>query len=228
LYQGDELGLSEARIPEDIPVEKIQDPFGQALYPAVPGRDGSRTPMPWVGAAVGAGFSSHEDTWLPIPEAHRSRAVDVQTEDPGSLLNTWRRLLHWRKTQPALMQGNCRILETEEPVFGFIRETSQQRLLCLFNLSADTAYFTLSDEMLPCVSVTNAGFTAKRNGEMLRLRGYSYFFGNLQPQRQPANSGSGRDMLEAKFKAVSDPAEEPTTPAEQAEEATVPKAHVPA
>jgi len=156
LYQGDELGLSEARIPEDISVNQIQDPFGKALYPDVVGRDGSRTPMPWQATAISAGFSTHEDAWLPIPDVHRSRAVDAQNQDPSSLLNTWRRLLHWRKNQPAVMQGDCEILDTEEPIFAFIREAPQQRLLCIFNLSPDTAHFDLHDDWLPCVTASGA------------------------------------------------------------------------
>jgi len=196
LYQGDELGLSEARIPEDIPVSQIQDPFGKALYPDVVGRDGSRTPMPWQETAISAGFSNHADPWLPIPDTHRSRAVDAQNEDPSSLLNTWRRLLHWRKNQPALMQGECHILGTADPIFAFIREAPQQRLLCMFNLSPETAHFELPDEMQPCITATGANPAAKRNEGMLRLRGYGYFFGNLQPKTQPANSGTARDTLE--------------------------------
>ncbi|WOD40254.1 alpha glucosidase [Nodosilinea sp. E11] len=193
LYQGDELGLSEARIPEDIPVSQIQDPFGKALYPAVVGRDGSRTPMPWQANAVSAGFSSREDTWLPVPQAHHGFAVDVQNQDPSSLLNTWRGLLHWRKDQPALMQGECHILETEEPFFAFIREAPQQRLLCIFNLSAETTHFDLPEDMLSCTTATGISSAAKRNDGMLRLRGYGYFFGNLQPSIPPAYSGSDRD-----------------------------------
>jgi alpha-glucosidase len=196
LYQGDELGLTEARIPEDIPESQIQDPFGKALYPDVVGRDGSRTPMPWQGAAVSAGFSSHAETWLPIPDSHRPRAVDAQNEDPSSLLNSWRRLLHWRRQQTALMQGDCHILNTEAPLFAFIREAPQQRLLCIFNLSQETAHFNLPDEMLPCITASGANLAAKRNGDMLRLRGYGYFFGNLQPSAPPANSGTAKDVLE--------------------------------
>lgn len=196
LYQGDELGLSEARIPEDISVGQIQDPFGQALYPDVPGRDGSRTPMPWQTHAVSAGFSNREDTWLPIPDAHRPRAVNAQTEDPSSLLNTWRRLLHWRRRQPALMQGSCCLLQTEEPIFAFVRESPQQRLLCMFNLSSDTAYFTLPDSMLPCVTATGASPAAKRNGNMLRLRGYGYFFGSLDPCSSLSQSNGSQQSQE--------------------------------
>ena len=192
LYQGDELGLSEARIPEDIPVSQIQDPFGKALYPDVVGRDGSRTPMPWLANAVSAGFSSREDTWLPVPQAHHALAVDVQTQDPSSLLNTWRGLLHWRKDQPALMQGECHMLETEDPLFAFIREAPQQRLLCIFNLSSDAAHFDLPDDMLTCATATGISSAAKRSDGMLRLRGYGYFFGNLQPAVPPAYSDRDR------------------------------------
>lgn len=195
LYQGDELGLSEATIPEEIAVNQIQDPFGKALYPDVVGRDGARTPMPWQASAVSAGFSSQEDTWLPIPDAHRPYAVDAQTEDPSSLLNTWRRVLHWRKNQPALMQGECHILETEDPIFAFIREAPQQRLLCMFNLSSDTANFYLPEDMLSCITATSINSSAKRKNGMLRLRGYGYFFGNLQPSTPPANSGTTKDSV---------------------------------
>lgn len=97
LYQGDELGLDEAKIPKDIPEEKIQDLFGKELYPIVPGRDGSRTPMPWVADKPNAGFTDKQEPWLPVPKKHFNQAVDKQNADPNSLLNTWRRLLHWRK-----------------------------------------------------------------------------------------------------------------------------------
>jgi alpha-glucosidase len=68
--------------------------------------------------------------------------------------------------------------------------------LCIFNLSQETAHFNLPDEMLPCITASGANLAAKRNGDMLRLRGYGYFFGNLQPSAPPANSGTAKDVLE--------------------------------
>jgi alpha-glucosidase len=81
IYQGDELGLTQA----DIPHEKMQDPFGIQGYPQVLGRDGSRTPMPWRKAAYQAGFTEAAEPWLPIPEEHLPYAVDVQEADPKFL-----------------------------------------------------------------------------------------------------------------------------------------------
>ena len=45
LYQGEELGLTEAYVP----FEELQDPYGKRFWPKFRGRDGCRTPMPWLG-----------------------------------------------------------------------------------------------------------------------------------------------------------------------------------
>ena len=44
LYQGEELGLSEA----DIAYEDLKDPYGIQFWPDFKGRDGCRTPMVWT------------------------------------------------------------------------------------------------------------------------------------------------------------------------------------
>lgn len=130
LYQGEELGLTEA----DIPFEKLRDPYGITFWPDYKGRDGCRTPMPWLADAPHAGFSTREP-WLPIPESHRALAVDRQEADGQSPLNTLRRLLRWRRNHPALLHGTARMVEMEEGLLGFVRETEAERLLCVFNPS---------------------------------------------------------------------------------------------
>jgi len=180
LYQGDELGLPEAGIPEDIPPEEIKDPFGKALYPEVPGRDGSRTPMPWQFNAAHAGFTVAKHAWLPVPDDHFSLAANVQEPDPNSLLNTWRRLMHWRQDQPALIKGmtNAKVLETDEPLFAFIRESEEQRLLCMFNLGDMPVKYDLS-AYPDCQEVKGSGFTTDRSGDQLKIPAYGVFFGEL-------------------------------------------------
>lgn len=143
LYQGDELGLPLGEIPEDIAPAQIQDPFGKEMYPQLPGRDGSRTPMPWQQDAPNQGFTTASQPWLPIPESHRGLSVDQQNRDPNSLLNTWRRLLQWRKAQPALIAGGYEPLAAHDAVFAFRRHYAEQRLFCLFNLSGQEQEFAL-------------------------------------------------------------------------------------
>ncbi|NEP19452.1 MAG: alpha-glucosidase [Leptolyngbya sp. SIO4C1] len=204
LYQGDELGLPEATIPDDIPVEDIQDPFGQALYPAIHGRDGSRTPMPWQGEAPNAGFSTAEKTWLPVPEDHYAYAVDVQERHPQSLLNTWRRLLHWRRKQPALLAGDIHLLETEDPLFGFIRQYGGQRLVCLYNLSHAPVSYEMPETLAGCKPVQGLGFETERRGQVLKLPEYGAFLGNLPLQKtQSQQESNGQSQLVAQRRHLS-------------------------
>lgn len=183
LYQGDELGLSEATIPDDITVNEIQDPFGKALYPAIHGRDGSRTPMPWQSESEQAGFTTADKPWLPIPQDHYAMAVNVQSRDPHSLLNTWRKLLHWRGKQPALLAGDVHLLETDEPLFGFTRQYGDQRLLCLYNLSHAPATYELPEALRDCQPVQGLALTAIKQEGFLKLPDYSAFIGNLAVER---------------------------------------------
>ncbi len=143
LYQGDELGLPLAKIPEDIHPDQIQDPYGKCMYPKVNGRDGSRTPMPWLCDEPNLGFSKADVPWLPIPNSHQELAVNLQSRDPDSLLNTWRRLLFWRKAQPALIAGDVRLWKTHPKVFAFSRHYAEQTLLCIFNISNTPVQYRL-------------------------------------------------------------------------------------
>lgn len=145
LYQGEELGLSEA----EVPYENLRDPFGLNYWPEFKGRDGSRTPMPWQAAAPHAGFSTAEP-WLPVPDDHRAAAVDVQEADAGSMLHLTRRLIGWRKAHPALRIGDLERLEAESPVLLLRRTLGTERLLLSFNLSGDAvALPTVSGERIP-------------------------------------------------------------------------------
>ena len=140
LYQGEELGLPEA----DVPFEDLQDPYGITMWPQYKGRDGCRTPMPWSAEAPDLGFGSGAARpWLPLVPAQRALAVDRQEADPGSMLQAARRLLHWRRTQPALVHGELMLLPVHEQVLAFVREHQGERVLCAFNLSAQPAELAL-------------------------------------------------------------------------------------
>ncbi|MCR5867405.1 alpha-glucosidase [Aquincola sp. J276] len=144
-YQGDELGLPEA----DVAYERLRDPYGLAFWPEFKGRDGCRTPMPWVHSLPDAGFSrvpAHAP-WLPVPAEHSALAVDLNNDDPDSVLNFSRRFLAWRRQQPALLDGEMRFLPAPEPVLAIERRSTDgsQRVLAVFNLGREPVQLALAE-----------------------------------------------------------------------------------
>jgi alpha-glucosidase len=130
VYQGEELGLSEAVLD----VDELRDPFGIAYHPEFRGRDGARTPLPWHGDGAHAGFTSGTP-WLPVPDEHKVLSIAAQEADPNSALHGWRRLARWRKAHPALSEGELRLLLLPAPLIGFERISPEERLLLVFNPS---------------------------------------------------------------------------------------------
>ncbi len=181
LYQGEELALPQARIPEDIPQDKLKDITAQTqgMYAC---RDGSRTPMPWEAGKKNAGFSTSDEPYLPVPASHYKKAVDLQEKDPNSMLNFMRQLTAWRKNQPALVQGTTTVLKTAAPVLAFVRQSKEQTILCLFNLSGDRAYFTPKD-VLDDKMMKEFGF---HKDQAIVLEGYSSHFEGGRPVQQKA------------------------------------------
>ena len=178
LYQGEELGLSEA----EIPFELLRDPYGIAFWPSFQGRDGCRTPMPWNGDDQ-AGFSAGA-SWLPIPGEHRGRSVTVQERDPDSVLNAVRRFLRWRKNQPTLTLGGIRFVDAPEPVLAFVRQLEDRALLVVFNLSADAAEWLLPVDLRDPAMVTQIiDAPGVRNGRIeagqLQLPPYGVLYATL-------------------------------------------------
>jgi len=131
LYNGEELGLTQV----DIPFDALRDPEAIANWPLTLSRDGARTPMPWrADANDHAGFSSGAP-WLPIGADHLALAVDRQDRNPDSLLNLTRHLLAFRHASDALMRGDARVIEASETVLAIERSTSEEGMLCVFNMS---------------------------------------------------------------------------------------------
>ena len=137
LYQGDELGLTEA----DVPYELLQDPYGKTFWPEFKGRDGCRTPMPWTAGAPHAGFTSGQP-WLPVEPLHAAAAVDVQDADQDSMLNFQRRFIALRRSMPQLTRGEIAFFDAPEPVLALRRDLDGHvSVLAAFNLSNEAVSF---------------------------------------------------------------------------------------
>jgi alpha-glucosidase len=143
LYQGDELGLTEA----ELTLEELRDPFGIAYWPVFRGRDGGRTPMPWDSGKKHAGFTAAAAPWLPVSDAHAAGAVDLQQRDPKSPLSEWRAFLAWRRTCLPLLHGKIANIRQRDGVLAFERVLGSDRVLCIFNISSNAARFELPEDV---------------------------------------------------------------------------------
>ncbi|MGH6828847.1 MAG: alpha-amylase family glycosyl hydrolase, partial [Rhizomicrobium sp.] len=129
LYQGEELGLTEA----DLARHQLRDPVGDLYYPLFKGRDGCRTPMPWDASLPNLGFSSGTP-WLPLGEGHAGLAVAGQERDCRSTLAFARAMLKARRGHASLRHGPLDLLDAPLPLLAFRRDD----ILCVFNLGRQT------------------------------------------------------------------------------------------
>ena len=134
IYQGEELGLSEA----DVAFEDLQDPYGIEFWPKFKGRDGCRTPMVWGNSNRSGGFSEAERTWLPVSDDHIRKSVHAQEDDPDALLHHYRRAIALRHAHPALAKGDHDGVKAAGDIAYFTRTLDKQAIFCAFNMS-DTA-----------------------------------------------------------------------------------------
>ncbi|TNE65839.1 MAG: DUF3459 domain-containing protein [Alphaproteobacteria bacterium] len=167
LYQGEEVGLPQARVP----YERLVDPEAIANWPQTLGRDGTRTPIPWQSGMPHAGFSEVEP-WLPVDNRHHDYAIAEHEKNPASPLHALRKFLAFRKGEPALLTGSITFLEAPEPVLTFVREQDGRRLLCVFNLGTETASYTGPEaELLYSVNdATPGGSLPPISGYIARLK----------------------------------------------------------
>ncbi|MEZ9524986.1 alpha-amylase family glycosyl hydrolase [Enterovibrio norvegicus] len=173
LYQGEELGLPEA----EIPFEKIQDPYGIPFWPEYKGRDGCRTPIPWVAGSENAGFS-HVQPWLPVDDRHVPLSVDAQETLSDSMLAHYRTFLRWRKQHPALVHGDISDVKANDQGLQFVRtdtqSTNNARVLVVLNLS--DAPMTVSLPKGTWRALDGHGFTFDLGNEKVSVPPYQAAF----------------------------------------------------
>ena len=173
IYQGEELGLTEA----DIPFELLRDPYGINFWPEFKGRDGCRTPMPWSANQPHGGFTD-VPPWLPVPTEHLPWSVAAQHAERDSVLNFFRNFTTWRRAHPALAIGDIRFFDVPEPVLMFSRTLGDQRLLAAFNLGPRAVAV---DMPASTMALDGHGLTGSIDtGGKLALDGFGGFFGRLQ------------------------------------------------
>ncbi|EMS95407.1 alpha-glucosidase [Agrobacterium tumefaciens str. Cherry 2E-2-2] len=173
LYQGEELGLTEA----ELAFEDLRDPYGIRFWPAFKGRDGCRTPMVWETGKPNAGFSSAEKPWLPVPYVHAMQAVDAQERKPDSVLNHYRAVLSFRKGHGALRDGDMHFIKTNLDVMAFTRQKGDEKLLFVFNLTREAVEFPIPKAMRVTDILPMPGFAPLFDAGIVKLEGLDVFCG---------------------------------------------------
>lgn len=176
LFQGEELGLTEANVPPS----QRKDLFGQQVIANYVGRDGCRTPLPWQSKAMHFGFSC-VSPWLPPDPSHAALAVDIQQADTQSVLHFTRELLAWRKQQIAMLEGTCRVLAFNSALMVLERHHADQTLIIALNASNSDATVKLN---LPApatlLSLPHMNTASSRVDGVLKLPPWQAWVGELQ------------------------------------------------
>ncbi len=96
-----------------------------------------RTPMQWT-PGHGGGFTTGAP-WESLQPDSQRVTVQAQDNDPGSLLNRYRRLMHLRRANTALASGRLLPLSTANPaVVAYLRLTEGHAVLVVANLGGAT------------------------------------------------------------------------------------------
>jgi alpha-glucosidase len=151
LYNGEEIGMTDYIITDpsklrdtmatwyyDSLVKDLKvEPAEAALRAGEMTRDKNRTPMQWADAPNGGFCPANVTPWLPVnPNYAEGVNVRDQQDNPGSLLNYYKRLIHVHKSTPALLEGDYTPLAVRaEDYFAFLRYTDQQTVLVVLNYS---------------------------------------------------------------------------------------------
>ncbi len=140
LYNGDELGLANV----DLPDEVLQDPTWERSGHTERGRDGERVPLPWGGDAAPFGFGGSGQPWLPQPASWAELSVAAQESDPESTLSLFRRMLALRAELTELRGTEFAWVETAPDCLAYRRG---QNLLVVLN-AGDTPVAMPTGEVL--------------------------------------------------------------------------------
>lgn len=153
VYQGQEIGMTNLRLPdENMYVDVMLRNNCRIAHKFLPDktvlslaqkscRDSARTPMQWSDEA-NAGFTEGKP-WFYINENYREINVAAQEDDPDSLLNFYRKLIVFKKSDPAAIWGDYKeYYERSEDFYVYSREHGGRRILVICSFTEKEKRFT--------------------------------------------------------------------------------------
>jgi len=147
MYYGEEIGMTNAKMPFAQALDPIPHKFKSIprfifdLLGMTLNRDEVRTPMQWNNDK-NAGFSSAEETWLPLHPNYDVVNVESENKDESSLLNTIRAMMKIRNEHAALQQGSLELIAgLPDTVFGYRGKSDDEEIIVLLNFSESEKQF---------------------------------------------------------------------------------------
>jgi alpha-glucosidase len=138
LYNGDELGLPDADLPDDARRDGVWSRIES-------GRDGCRVPQPWEADQPAYGFTTGTP-WLPLPAAYAPLAAADQLEDTRSTLSLYRRGLELRRWHPGFAGTGLEWFGAPRGCLAFRRAGTT--LVCALNTSPEPVPLPPGDPLL--------------------------------------------------------------------------------
>jgi oligo-1,6-glucosidase len=146
LYQGDEIGMSNAVFSH---VKEFNDVQVLNAYQALVrsggftdeqfleasnriARDHARTPMQWT-SNINAGFTDAPNAWLKLNDNYSHINVEQQQQDPDSILSYYKKLIQLRKQQPALVYGDYVDLAPNSNEIWIYTRTYKEAVILVIN-----------------------------------------------------------------------------------------------
>lgn len=130
-----------------------------------------RTPMQWS-PGPGVGFTTGTPWESPQPDSMTVN-VAVENTDPGSLLNLYRRLIHLRRSNPALAAGRLVQLSSGSgAVAAYLRRAGARAVLVVANLgdaAASGVAISSGERVLPPGRYTARNLLGGRSGAVLQV-----------------------------------------------------------
>ncbi len=150
-YYGDEIGMTNIKFDkvEDYNDIELKTNYAQVKAKGgdlkrflegmkISSRDNGRTPMQWDNTANG-GFGAGTP-WLKVNPNHQTVNVAAQETDPNSILNYFRKMVQFRKSEPTLIYGDFALVDAANPsVFAYTRTLEGKKLLVLLNFKSVAA-----------------------------------------------------------------------------------------
>jgi oligo-1,6-glucosidase len=160
IFQGEELGMTN--YPHFESINTIKEQEAQSYYDLKvraqgasetvimdrinkKTRDHARTPMQWDTSAH-AGFTSGIP-WFPVNPNYKEINVQAGVDNPNSVLQYYRELIHMRKENPIMVYGELEIiLNDHDQLFGYIRRLNNEEWVILLNMTDKEALYDIPRE----------------------------------------------------------------------------------